>query len=168
MTALSREQIRERTTMTVTPPEIGNAPKDVLVFVPGLGRSESVKPAHVAELLCWEFNQQAPDRVTTFAAAPTSVGAEVVHRIKRTDGNGVVVGVLDVYSYDSVAELDRNTTSSNPLLRVLSLGLTVAAAVVVLLGVLLNLRRRAKSRSQLIQAFAVLLMVLCIVVYFGI
>ena len=38
----------------------------------------------------------------------------------------------------------------------------------VLFGVIVNVRRHAKSRAQLWQAFAVLLMVLCIVVYFGI
>ena len=154
--------------MTTTTQPPGGAPRDVLIFVPGLGRSEVVQPAHVAELLSWELNQQAPDRATTFVTAPTSVGAEVVHRIERTDSDGAVTGVLDVYGYDSVTELDSTPTSTNPLLRVLSLALTVVAAVLVLFGVIVNWRRRAKSRAQLLQAFAVLLIVLCIVVYFAI
>ncbi|MGK3958414.1 hypothetical protein ACLKOZ_19740 [Arthrobacter sp. R4] len=154
--------------MTDTAQPTVNPPGDVLIFVPGLGKSESVQLAHVAELLCWELNQQAPDRAATFASVPTSVDAQVVHRIERADGKGAVSAVLDVYIYDAVAELDRNTTAGQQVTRVFTLGLTAAAAVVALVGVILNVRRRAKSRAQLWQALAVVLMVLCIVVYFGI
>lgn len=143
-------------------------PRDVLIFVAGVGRSDSMKVAHVAQLLSWELNQVASDRTETFTVAPTSVGGEVVHRIERRGGAGTTSAVLDIQGYDTVGELDKNKTSGNPLSRVLTLSLTTVAAVAVFFRVILDGRRRAKTRRQLCQALALLLIVLCIVVYLGI
>ncbi len=145
-----------------------DVPSDALVFVPGLGDSDAVRVAHVTELLCWEMNQQAPDRTTTFAATPTSVGTEVVHRIVRTEGDGTSVPVLDVYAYDSRAAAGPTISTSNPLAKVLTLALTMISAIVVLVTVALDWRRKAKRRTQLLQVIAVAVLVLCIVAYFAI
>lgn len=141
-------------------------PEDAIIFVPGIGASESVQLPHVADLLCWELNLQAPDRAMTFASKPTSVGGEVVHRIERTDGLGGVTGVADVYGYDVVAELDRGPESTNPIWRVLSLGLTLVGTVLQVAGATLAPWRRQKSFGQLLQVLVVLLILLFIALYF--
>ena len=145
-----------------------DVPSDALVFVPGLGDSDAMRVAHVTELLCWEMNQQAPDRTTTFAATPTSVGTEVVHRIVRTEGDGTSVPVLDIYAYDSRTVAGATITSANALAKVLTLALTMVSAIIVLVTVALDWRRRAKTRAQLLQVIAVAILVLCIVAYFAI
>lgn len=154
--------------MAETTTSTASGPKDVLIFVPGIGETESLKVGHVAQLVCWELNQQAPDRATRFAITPISVDTHPVHRILRTDRDGTVTGVLDIYGYDSVAELDNSTSTRNPLLRALSLGLVAITGALVLFRVIFSVRRRAKTRPQLLQAFILLLITAFIFVYFGI
>lgn len=143
-------------------------PRDVVIFVPGLGQSDLIRPAHIADLLCWELNQRAHSRAASFATTPTSVGARVVHRIERVEHGQEPEAVLDLYAFDPVAVLNDSKSPQNPLVRVLSLALTVVVAVGRVAALLLNVRRHGKSRLQVAQMLVVLLMVLSIVAYFGI
>ena len=145
-------------------------PADVIVFVAGLGDAEHMEAPHVAELLRWEMSQRAGDRTATFAVRPTSVAAEVVQRIERTDAGGTT-SVVDVYTYKPKEALDQQSAPAAALRRVVTLALTVLAGIVIwCTAVVRSLlrdrrRRRAKSIPQMLQLVLCLFILLVLGAY---
>ncbi len=133
------------------------------MFVGGLGGGEQTDPERVAEILCWELDQRAGDRLAGFSVRSVSVDGEVIHRIERVDA-GVTKPVADLYC---VALTDEGP-SAVPLAakRVLTLGLQVAAGIMIWVAAVVRSNRRAKSVPQKLQLLLCLLILLCLGVYF--
>ena len=139
-------------------------PSDAVVFVSGLGGAEKLDIGHFAALLCWEMNLRAADRTATFSVTPTSVDTDAVHRIERLDATGRK-SIVDVYGYNPKASLDGQETKAGSFGRVMTLGLSVLAGILVLAGTSIG-RSKPKSLPQVIQLIFCLFVLLVLGAYF--
>jgi pimeloyl-ACP methyl ester carboxylesterase len=138
----------------------GDPPAEAIVYVGGLGAGRYLEVGHVAELLRWEMSQRAGDRTARFTVRPTSVAAETVHRIERTDAGGTA-GIVDVYAYQPQAVLDGEPEPAAALRRVATLALSVLAGILVWSTAAARSGRRTKSLPQMLQ------LVLCLLILMG-
>ena len=138
-------------------------PADAIVFVGGLSGEEHMRPERVAEILCWELEQQADDRLATFSVRSLTVENELVHRIERVDV-GVNTPVVDLYC---VAHEDPDPGTPQAVAsRVLTLALQVIAGGLIWGKAWFGRGRKAKSPLQKWQLGFCLLILLCLGVYF--
>ncbi len=138
-------------------------PADAIVFVGGLSGGENMRPERVAEIMCWELDQRAGDRLARFSVRSVSVDDEVVHRIERTVASGTTP-VADVYCVPH-AEASAGAVPTAAR-RVFTLALQVFAGLCILIRAMAGRNRRAKSMPQKLQLSFCLLILLCLGAYF--
>lgn len=141
--------------------------RDAIIFIPGIG---SLEPSltHFTEALCNEFDRAAKTETAHFAVHSSTIQSgnqvEVVRKICRIDGDESSP-VADIYGIDQDTIQQADITPANPLLRAVTLALTVLAGALIWLMALLPFRsnRKVKPITQMLQLLAclVILLILC-------
>ncbi|HEV7760586.1 MAG TPA: hypothetical protein VGO78_16395 [Acidimicrobiales bacterium] len=123
---------------------------------------------HVADVLAHELDRAATTASARFVIRPGRVPSEgqpdVVHTVLRID-DGVAVPVADVYTVDHTAPFRDEQVPVRPVGRVLVLGLTVLAGIVVWCGALLRRSPKPKSLAQMLQLLLCLGVLLLMGIY---
>ena len=142
--------------------------RDAIIFVPGLGSLRHRNLAHIADVLCNEFDRAATTEAARFAVRQTTArsgdDAEVVRTIWRIDGDDSAP-VVDIYGVDHSTIEQADATPTNPVARVLTLALTVLAGVMIWGAAWFRRNRRAKTVAQMLQLLLCLAILLLLGAY---
>lgn len=142
--------------------------RDAIIFVPGLGSLRHRNLAHIADVLCNEFDRAATTEAARFAVRQTTArsgdDAEVVRTIWRIDGDDSAP-VVDIYGVDHSTIEQADAIPTNPVARVLTLALTVLAGVMIWSAAWFRRNRRAKTFAQMLQLLLCLAILLLLGAY---